>query len=271
MNPLSLFLFFPLEVGKRRKVVYNKHELLNEVRLLNGIDDVFVSLYSGLNINKIFFDFDSKNLEEAFADVRSFVQKLNSINLPYIPIFSGRKGFHIYIPLKNWVAPNEETAKAFLREVQERLAGEYTTFDRHVAGDVRRLVRFPNTLNGNCYATPLPYDFVKWDISEIIDYAKSPHEIEYNIPILPEVFQFFNLEKRESSRIRLSNERRIRCVLEVRHLKELIRPCIFEEVIGQNPPHMVRFDMVTELKELGYDIETIVNLCSSLGWIDFDR
>jgi len=61
------------------------------------------------------------------------------------------------------------------------LAGDIGEADKHVFGDVRRKVRFPNTLNGNNYATPLPSDFYTWSLSDVIEWAKAPRDVEYDV------------------------------------------------------------------------------------------
>jgi len=168
----DLFARFPRDVfdfvnGKGfRRPIYTPDELKKFVELLNGVKPVYVSLYDhSFVIDKVFFDFDSEtDLSLAFEDVKAFVKRLEDHNYQYISLFSGRKGFHVYVLMKPWHPPNTETAKAVLRDVQHSLAGDLATCDRNVFGDVKRLVRYPNTLNKSCYCVPLPRDFVDLSI-----------------------------------------------------------------------------------------------------------
>lgn len=275
MRVEELFYKFPREVGYRRVVVNNKSELLHYVELANGVKPVYVSLYDlGLTIDKVFFDFDSTSLQHVFDEVKLFIKKLNDYNLPYIPVFSGQKGFHVYVLMKPWRPPNTETARAILRDIQVKLAGSFTTADRHVFGDVRRLVRFPNTLNKTNYCVPLPYDFTSWTIEEIIRYAKEPHTIDYNIRDIPgieafvdEVHDYISEDTGKLTPLHDFHDMPPRLHL----IKELIRPCVFEAVTTDpEPPHIVRMALVTELMYYGWSGDSIYELIRLLNWRDFD-
>jgi len=240
-----------------------------------GSDQYIVSLYDlSLTIDKVFFDFDSTSLQHVFDEVKLFIKKLNDYNLQYIPVFSGQKGFHIYVLMKPWRPPNTETARAVLRDIQVKLAGSFTTADRHVFGDVRRLVRFPNTLNKTNYCVPLPYDFTSWTIEEIIRYAKEPHNIDYNIRDIPgieafidEVHDYIGEDTGKLTPLHDFYDMPPRLHL----IKELIRPCVFEAVTTDpEPPHIVRMALVTELMYYGWSRDSIYELIKSLKWRDFD-
>ena len=270
----DLFKRFPRDVDYPRKVVYNYEELKRFVELTNGIKSVYVALYDHtFIIDKIFFDFDSKDITLAFEDVKTFIKRLNEYNYPFIPVFSGRKGFHVYVLLKPWTPPNVETAKAVLRDLQQALAGDLTTCDRNIFGDIRRLTRYPNTLNKTNYCVPLPYDFVNWNISQIIDYAKSQREIDYEIKNLPSINAFIdNINEYTNAPSKLKPLHEIVDMPPLLYLvKPLIRPCIFESVtIEPDPPHIVRLSLVTELMYYGWSKESIHELIKKLKWRDYN-
>lgn len=275
MRVEELFSRFPREVGYPRRVVYNYAELVRYVELNNGVRNVYVSLYDlTFTVDKLFFDFDSRtDLGQAFEDAKAFARRLEEHNYPYIPLFSGRKGFHVYVLVKPWRPPNVETAKAVLRDVQTRLAGDLATADRHVFGDVRRLVRFPNTLNGSNYCVPLPLDFTRWSLSQVVDYAKAPRAVEYGVPHLPGIDAFVDsvheYYHEEGGMKPLHDFADMPPSLQL--VKPLLRSCVFEAATTDpDPPHIVRVALVTELMYYGWSKESVHELIRRLRWRDYD-
>jgi hypothetical protein len=271
MRVIELFNKFPREVGLSRRIVHNMQEFMRYVELNNGVNGVYTSLYdTALAIDKVFFDIDNEDLQKAKDDAKTLMGRLNEYNLPYIFIFSGRKGFHVYIPLYSWIPPNIETARYVLKSIQLPLIDGISSIDRHVVGDVRRLARVPNTLNKNNYCVPLPNEFINWSLSTIIDYAKKPHDIDYDIkPIdIRSVADFdFDYEPIEQNFI---INKTWELPSSFRLVIPLIRPCIAKVLMeDKNPPHMVRLDFVTELMWLGFSQEQIFNIIRELGWSDF--
>jgi len=272
MKAKELFNRFPRCVGLYGDLVYNEKELERYVNVSNGIRDTYVCLYDvNYVIDKIFLDVDSYFLDRSFDAVKTIVKRLESMDLPYIPVFSGKKGFHIYIPTKPWIPPNIETAKAVLRDVQESLAGDIKEADKHVFGDVKRKVRYPNTLNSNSYATPLPHDFVSWNISKIIDYSKEPHDLDYDVKPV-DLLRLTDIEitfrEYENKDVLSSYD----APVSVYSVLRLLRPCVSEILLNnKDPPHAIRFDLVAELRFLGFSEEQVVEFIKMLSWEDFDE
>jgi len=268
----ELFNRFPREVSFKRNVVYNRDEFMKYVQLNNGINGVYTSLYDlNLHIDKIFFDLDNEDLNKAKEDAKALMGRLNEYNLPYIFLFSGRKGFHVYIPTSSWKSPNVETARYVLKTIQSSLSEGIKSVDSHVIGDVRRLVRVPNTLNKNNYCVPLPEDFVRWSVSRIIDYAKTPHDIDYDVkPVdIRKVVDFDFDYKPHDIDYNIPNKWELPSSF--RLVIPLIRPCIAKTLIeDKEPPHMVRVDFVTELMWLGFNQEQVFHVIRELGWKDFN-
>ena len=273
MRAEDLFGRFPRCVGLYGEVVSSWGEMKRYVELHNGVTDVYVCLYDqSLTIDKIFFDLDSPVLQNALFSLRELVKRLEELNLPYIPLFSGRKGFHVYIPVKPWTPPNIETAKAVLRDVQESLAGNIREADKHVFGDVRRKVRFPNTLNNGNYCVPLPPEGVWWPLSKIIDYAKQPHEVDYNLTPV-DLLKLSDVEEVSvPARHDLEPEATYTSLPSFRLVARMIRPCVARVLaVDKEPPHMVRVDLVAELRYLGFTEEQVFEVIKGLGWRDFDE
>ena len=275
MRVEDLFNKFPREVGYPRRIVNNVCELKKYVELNNGIRGVYVSLYDlTYTIDKFFFDFDSVDLNQAFEDVKLFINRLEEYNYPYIPVFSGRKGFHVYVLVKPWTPVNIETARAVLRDVQYKLAGGIATVDRHVFGDVKRLTRYPNTLNKSNYCVPLPHDFVKWTLRGVIDYAKEPRVVEYDVKVIPGIDAYIdnidNINYGEEEKVSPLHDP-VDFPPSLLLVKPLLRPCVFEAITtDQDPPHIVRMTMVCELMYYGWSKKSIHELIKKLKWRDYD-
>ena len=149
------FLSVPRAFGNPRQyiaedgnpVVYDKKILVDLINKNNGINDVFVSANRFLSfvnrkpfqieISKIFLDFDSKNDPpiDALEDVRKVIDYYDEIGIPYLPVHSGRKGFHVYVPLKPKVYTNGQWLKDVVRACMMHLKRELNikTIDPAVA------------------------------------------------------------------------------------------------------------------------------------------
>ena len=272
MRVEELFMRVPRCVGLYGHIVETYDDVLRYVSLHNGVEDVYVCLYdSNYVIDKVFFDIDSENLRRSHNAFKKLVTRLEEFGIPYIPVFSGRKGFHIYIPIKPWKPPNVETAKAVLRDVQVRLGGDILEVDRHVFGDVRRKVRFPNTLNVNNYCVPLPHDSVDWSLNEIITYSKQPQVIDYDLlPIdiykLTDVDVIYSYDDEDVINCRYESSPSFKLI------SKLIRPCLAKHLlVDRDPPHMVRVNLVSELRYLGLTEDQVLSVLRDLNWVDFDE
>lgn len=276
---LFLFNFFPREVGlPARRLVYNLAELEEIVEIYNGVKPIFVSLYdTTFTIDKVWFDIDCKeDVEKAFNITKKLVDRLENYGFSYIPVFSGRKGFHVYVPVKKFIV-GQETAKTIIYNFQDFVAGDLEV-DRHGFGNIRALVRLPNTLNQVNYCTYLPYDFKYWSIDRVISWSKEKHEVEYKVKRVDIRKYVFSEQKgymlgakdnaslNQTSNNALPSEENV-----VRFLAGLLKPCIHHYIIQPEPPHDARAEMVAELRELGYSEEEVENIIAKLHWKDYNK
>jgi len=90
------------------------------------------------------FDFDSADLRESWNDSSRMYNKLVKKGYTVCLTFSGQKGFHIFIK----TVPKIYTKK-HIRAVQKYFKEmlNLKTLDENIFGDVRRLMRIPNTYN----------------------------------------------------------------------------------------------------------------------------
>ena len=124
--------------------------------------------YTGTALaNKLVFDLDSKNLEEAKQDTITLLTRLQEDGIDIQSstriYFSGSKGFHIEVPVSREFTPEE------LKSVCTNIAGDLQTFDEKVY-NTTRLFRLPGTKHQdtNLYKTELdPLDLQELSIEDI--------------------------------------------------------------------------------------------------------
>lgn len=163
-----LFNSFPREVRKGRAIAETWDQFVNYVSAESGRSDVFTSIYAFSDkqwpheeriVDKVFFDIDG---DDAFAIARRLYRALRARGLSVIPIISGRKGFHIYVLVRDDTYGDD--AKKLLTNAAHwmlRVAGlKPTDVDPTAIGDIEQLARVPGSLrhrlDNRVYCTYLP-------------------------------------------------------------------------------------------------------------------
>jgi len=243
---------------------------------------VYVSLYDTnveVTIDKFVFDLDCKtNLNKALEDTIVLVDRLKKKNIPCSVIFSGSKGFHVYGLLKPKKL-SRDIATYYLDHLQRELSKEIESVDAHLIGDIRRMIRVPNTLNNNHYCAPLPINFQEMSPKEILDYSTRirTYRLHFTHGKLKAIQDLVNIEFPQKRNIEVQDDIlpqdtiNISSVPDIEILKELIRPCVFEAVTSANPPHVVRLNLVSELMFLGFSEDQVLEIIKNLNWEDFDE
>ena len=274
MDKIQKYLFgkFPREVGiPYRKVVYSERQFDKIIRIANHIKPVFASIYTlDFDIDKVVIDIDCRNLFGALESAKKLYHRLQDMSVDCLCIFSGCKGFHIYIPVVG-IEGDYDAKKYILRSVQSTITHGIDNVDTQLFGDVRRLIRVPNTFNKVRYAVPLPSDWYEWDIGYILDYAKEPR-CTFTKPKRHLVVDIDGIKERRkppegTSEYQFSIKPEGVYVL----LSYLIRPCIVEELMSnRNPPHFIRFNLVAELMWLGFKPNEVHEFIRQMNWSDYD-
>ena len=186
MSLRTLFNKFPREVGfPKRRFINSESELYKLINRHNAKVGCFVSLYNlpqdmeydgyriwrktgklwylDCDLDKIWFDFDGKNAVEDTKRLHKFLLKNN---IKHLLIFSGRKGFHIYVLTKNY--EKLRNPKGTLKLIHEHFESLVNIeLDEKVRGEVARLARVPNTkhISGNRYCIPINTNMLNkgWD------------------------------------------------------------------------------------------------------------
>lgn len=273
-----LFSFFPREVGNPyRRIVRTPEEFKKFVELNNGINPVFVSIYGfDMRIDKIWIEIDASSIKKALEMAIRLVKKIQDENIDFIPTFSGMKGFHFYLLFKPWLAPNKEIMKFIVRRIQELVADGVNYVDRHGFGNIRALVRVPNTMNKTNYCTYLPYDFVDWSAKRIVEWAKERHNFElkdFDLKLKHDIRDFLNIETFDRFADDIPSFPKINNLpSSLRYLSNLIRPCIIPYLQQEREPnHLMRVNLVSELMWLDFTQEQIHNLIRGLNWLDYEE
>ena len=179
---MTLTTNFPIQVTSNRNLINTQEELLNFINQYNTKLTLYYSIYhcqlkTNLNtccnieqnnyhfcntkIDKICFDIDNLNSLEIIKKFHVYCLKNN---LKHLILFSGQKGFHIYIFTKNFSNlknPNQSLLNShnfFIKELNLKVNGNGNSdVDSHILGDVSRLMRYPNTLHisSNLYCIPI--------------------------------------------------------------------------------------------------------------------
>jgi hypothetical protein len=178
---------FPREVGLPRKIVNSLPDFLSFIASTNGDGNVYVSVYQYKSydenpvIDRIFMDFDAPThelLKEVYDEVRSFVSFLKSRNLSPLVVFSGKKGFHVYLFLKPVTLKNpresiRKLVEALVKAYKLNTQREIRFLDWKVVGDIHRLARVPYTIHpeSGLLSIVVP-DIEKFTLEEILENAK---------------------------------------------------------------------------------------------------
>lgn len=287
MNTNSIdFLFgiFPRDTGIPnpfqknsfyRKEVTCKKDFQRYLALMSGSSrGTYVSVYDNNDkviVDKFVFDLDSNDLGEAFAEVDILCSRLHDKNISYAVIFSGKKGFHVWGLLES-MKLQRDIALYYLRNLHESFIGGLKTIDSSIIGDIRRMIRVPNSLNDGRYCTPLPFEFRKMSIEEILDYSKTQHSLHF-FPGEPKTIQELvgNISvPQRSSRKEFKDEIKISSIPSMEILEELIRPCVIKEVQKPHPCVEARLSFVSEMMFASFRPKQILDIIRELNWDDFD-
>lgn len=293
-----LFPTFPRKVGNpARGECKSKWEFENFIISNNGIRDCFVCLYDYKHVDKIWFDFDYKSDPSvALKETQQLVKWCMDNNLFVIPVATGKKGYHVYIfTTRIKIIPEDENrespTKTLLRNVglsiidkvfghNEKNILKAVSVDYPWIGDFRRLTRIPNTLRppkNNTYCTYLPLSFIAWEQLDVEKYMKDTHYLTYdtNKDVIDlehyelQPYEVLAPHKEAKSKQYSSSSSSIETPLNAnKYLKEMLRPCIYYEIIGPDPPHEIRLAAAAELLQF-FNPDEVVGWFRQLGWVDW--
>jgi len=271
----------------QQQYVRTSKGLKNILSEVNGTFPCFISVltYPEPNIpifDKLVFDFDYKHgLKKPYSDVSKLKAFCENINVPYTIIFSGQKGFHFYIHF----LPSTITSIR-LEAAHEGITNslKFETVDRHLFGDLRRVMRMPTTVyinskgqaNGHYCRYLTKEDFEK-GILHIKQISKTPGELPQK-PKGTMLFQEFveHIDNYWKHVFSATNNGTMQFNMNrtqsgIKTFFVIAPTCLRQHIGDINPKHIIRFETSCWLKLIGFDNISIYNFYEKLRWRDWDR
>lgn len=220
-------------------------------------------------LDRLFYDFDSPDLDQAWRDAHDFAQRLKKFyNVTPLLTFSGRKGYHAHVFLQSplgW-----ELSQKHLKDLYNRLqlmllghSDRYETLDKAVLGDMKRLARVPYSLHEKSGEFCVPMDMKRRPVTLTPGFKAVYREHGLPLQLVEKAVKQVNDEIFQRSRPKRRSPRQ--------YEKGLIhiRPCIEASLNGVSLDHKIRVAAVAELHAKGWGPHRIVQAFSSLS--DFDQ
>ena len=287
-----LFPFFPRELGVKspktgklelRKRIYTWDQVRRVIEVYNGYKHIYISVYPLRNVlNKVVFDIDSYNLENSLHTAIQIYEMAKKENLYSVPVFSGKKGFHVYVLFQKTYFRNRSMMDMAIKYIYNYFVNSVdpvykVNVDTHLRNS-HALIRLPNTLHPETlkYASPLPNYFPEMSIKEILEWSSNPHDLwELHLEgKFRDPRQYIILEQEnEKEEVVVPEFGKIN--LEVsdvdRYLLGLVRPCIVYYAHQPEADHFIRTALSTELSWLDIPPEEQVKIFKKLRWSDFNE
>lgn len=154
---------FPRQIAfPRRKYVENETEFYKLIDKYNGLKDCYYSVYAldedgkfdHVKVDKVFFDFDGGDL--AVENAKKLANYLFEEDIKHIIIYSGKKGFHIYVFTINYEDLHYPKDALYNCHVYYEKMLDFK-LDDPVRGNVAQIARIPNTWHttGERYCRPI--------------------------------------------------------------------------------------------------------------------
>ena len=154
-------------IKPRRIKIFDQEDVDYYIDIYNGKKDLYQTVYEYENtidtstaiVDKIFLDFDYDSKMDFLYNVRTVAQYLYDNDYMFYIRFSGN-GFHLFIMLDDSTLSSPKNAiKNYVNYLHKKTK---TDSDPAVIGDLRRVVRVPNSLNikhdDHYYCISLSYD-----------------------------------------------------------------------------------------------------------------
>lgn len=293
-----LYSLFPREIGLRplsreyfkRELIKTKNGFYRFINEYSGSYELFTSLYDKTGItDKIFIDIDSYDgLNDALETAKKVYKKATEeLNLPVIPIFSGLKGFHLYVLLKpkRYNNPADLLTNVTLNLVSNGTKDEFgitkvlECIDEKFIGATNSLCRIPNTERPgmNTFCIPLPQNFLELTLKQIIQLSKTKRYPKYNF----NGYRFCYLTDLTDLKDKVIERREVEEEIKSenffpkygdvqKYLKPLLPPCLYNEILMEEPSHEIRVAVTAKLLKIMKPVQ-IVGIFSRLEWVDYEE
>jgi len=276
---LQLFGQFPREVANpSRTVVHDLYGLKKFLIYNEGIRDCYISQYPLTGeITSILFELDG--YARALEDAKKIYNYLTNLGEIVVPVASGKKGIHLHLLLRPKKYGTEEETKKILHSktysILISVFGETdynkTTVDTSTIGDVRQIIRLPNTRRpprNNSWCTYLPPGFVDSEWLDIINYTKMPHRMD-RVPIPTTTLDDIPDPSIKIEGPQLNHLDTTIPISGNWFLEGVLRPCLYRGIMQPHPLHDMRVAATIDLL-ISCSPHEILQIYSGLGWTDFN-
>ena len=288
---MQLIPKYPIQFFTERISIANEEEFLQVLNHYNSKKTIYYSIYScqektnnncncnqeitdwhfcNTEIDKIVFDIDNLN---SLDIVKKFHSYLLKNNLKHLILFSGQKGFHIYIFTKNYnylKNPKNSLLNShnyFIKELNLKVNGNGNSdVDSHILGDVARLMRIPNTLHleSNLYCIPITTEDLILGKNYILNKAKSQN---FNFTFYGK--ELFDISKFDNGIINhippliFKVKEKVEISIDKQKLLNELPPCLQNILIQPYIYWNQRFHLLKYFQDSGYsdfEIESIMKI-----------
>lgn len=304
--------FFPKTVGNPSQyMVHSFDELWDFFVKFNGEKSLYLchnsfqnlkntmgkEIPTKIQINNIFFDYDSTKMENAQLDTIRLSEMLTKLNISHSIDFSAGRGFHVLINIEPAIFDfsndvNRNNLSNLIYAIQEtcRKQTESRTMDEKSMKDVRKIMRMPYSYHfnksgnfTNRICVPLDKKMIKWNITKIMQFSEKPYFFipeqfgkKYSLEDLCCVLNVdFNeiKEKQKSQFAEISNinvnGKNAKMFLD---LVERNKPCISNGMKTLNPNHFIRVAFAMYCKKMRMSSqqfkEVYYNIADELNYVD---
>lgn len=274
---------FPNQCYVTKKFAFNSF-----FRELNGVAPFFVSTYQFKDkstpiINSLVWDIDSNfGLRFPYKNTKTLKKFCENNDIPYVLNFSGQKGFHLFMIIKDIIPkPEEKSALADkIYSTQIALSKQYhiDSVDYPTFGRLHFLIRYPTSkyvrsreTNGLYCRNLTPEDFDEGlkHIAEIVktpgevpETPKANHTLDDIIDLLPNYKEIERIDGEDMIEL-------MRSGMEPPTIEAVALPCLKELSQHSHPRHFERVELGSWLKFLGYTDLAIVTFMKNCNWTRF--
>lgn len=212
-------------------------------------------------VEKLYFDFDSENLCEAWREASAFASSVKQFyDAEPLICFSGNKGYNVYVWLQSPVKL-QDGLKRFCKTAQNMLFKglKFKTLDPQVLGDVKRFSRVPYSIHQETKnpCVPINSNHNPVLITDLTSYRR--HGLNS---------KFVDL-----CLIQLEGETRLKRLKLFRESDE-VRPCIkaaLNQPLEGGSGHLMRLAAAVELSARGCTVDEIVSFFQNQADFSPDR
>jgi len=230
-------------------------------------------------VERIYFDFDSQNPDVALRDARKVYDRLDSMGVRPVMLFSGRKGYHIHVFLPRVFlagAVTVDVLKNLLKilclealgcRTSSEVCKKYPTLDMQVWLDVKRISRVPYSLHEKSGVECIPVDPDGKETSyDLVDCMKNPLPEDLVAEAWKDAIAMTAYEQVDEPMWRKPSNR-------VRLYEEAAK--IIESGTGDGRKRIIFYLLVPRLILAGYGDKDIMNSCreylerSGCDWMQY--